>query len=106
MSLNGPWEELRADQGREIAGWLRHIEEEYRMNPTLLLRCRYHPQGGLFYEIEYSAARMFPDGAKKGHVEARAVWPSVRHKTLWGAVYAACVHLSAMCDEYRGKHKP
>lgn len=104
MSHDSSWQELRDDQGREIAGWLRYVREEYGMEPCLTLHLREHPKGGLFYEICYSAHSKVPDGARKRYAEGRRHWPTVQHKSLWGAVYAACLHLSDLCDDYRRRH--
>lgn len=104
MSKGAGWDELREDQGREIAGWLTHIRAEYEMEPYLTIHLREHPKGGLFYEICYSAHSKVFDGARRRHVEGRRHWPTVQHKTLWGAVYAACNHLADLCDDYRRGH--
>lgn len=104
MSKGAGWEEMRDDQGREIAGWLDHVRQEYQMEPVMTLHLREHPKGGLFYEIVFSASSKAFDGARKRHVEGRVHYPTVQHKSLWGAVYAACHHLSNLCDDYRRRH--
>ena len=104
MAERGRWEEVGEEKAKEIAGWIAAIEREYRVDVILKMRLRPHPSKGLEYEIEASALDPRGRNLKARCFEVVLRWPNVRHKSLWGAVYACLLDLNDLADKYRQRH--